>query len=77
MTADTDREPSGDPPDDATDPGEGNWRFELDEVDEEGVVDDRDPIEPGSPALENALFVVLGALVTVGIIVRVLMTLGA
>lgn len=77
MTADTDREPSGDPPDDAADPGEENWTFELDEVDEEGVVDDRDPMEPGSPTLENALFVVLGALVTVGIIVRVLITLGA
>ena len=74
MTADTDREPSGDT---AAAPGEDEWRFELDEVDEEGVVDERDPIEPGSPAMENALFVLLGALVTVGIIVRVLTTLGA
>ena len=73
MSADSDREPPGDVPDDADEEG---WKFELDEVDEEGVVDDRDPIEPGSPTLENALFVLLGALVTVGIIVRVMLALG-
>ncbi|NHN47505.1 hypothetical protein G9464_07840 [Halostella sp. JP-L12] len=65
-----------DVPDNPEDADDG-WKFELDEVDEEGMVDDRDPIEPGSPTMENALFVLLGALVTVGIIVRVMMTLGA
>jgi len=72
-----------DPGEDPQDPGEradaipdaagDQWKFDLDEVDEEGVVDDRDPIEPGSPSLENAVFVLLGALVTLGIIARVAM----
>jgi hypothetical protein len=52
------------------------WKFELDEVDEDGVVDDRETIEPGSPSLENTVFVLLGALVTIGIIVRVAMVFG-
>jgi hypothetical protein len=52
------------------------WKFELDEVDEDGVVDDRETIEPGSPSLENSVFVLLGALVTIGIIVRVAMVFG-
>jgi len=62
-------EQAGDGPDDE---GEG-WKFELDEVDEEGIVDEREAIEPGSPSLESVVFVLLGALVTVGIIVRVAM----
>ncbi len=63
------------PDDERTDrDGESDgWKFGLDEVDEDGVVDDRESIEPGSPTLENSLFVLLGALVTIGIIVRVAM----
>lgn len=65
-------------------PGDGDgaggddegWRFGVDEVDEDGAVDTREPIEPGSPSLENAAFVLLGALVTVAIIVRVATIMG-
>ncbi|WP_121822793.1 DUF7312 domain-containing protein [Halostella salina] len=64
----------GDPASESPDDAEAEeWKFELDEVDDEGIVDEREAIEPGTPSLENAAFVVLGALVTVGIIVRVVM----
>lgn len=43
-----------------------DWRFDVDEVG-----DDEEPyetVEPGSPSLENALFVLVGALGTVAVI---------
>jgi hypothetical protein len=42
------------------------WRFGLDDVDEDGIV--QSTIEPGTPSLENALFVVLGVLGMVSLI---------
>lgn len=40
----------------------GEWRFELDEVDEDGIVQpEAEPVEPESVELENALFVAVGA----------------
>lgn len=52
----------------ATDDEERFWRFDLDEVNEEGMV--RRTIEAGDPKPENALFVVLGALATVLVFVH-------
>ncbi|QLG63232.1 DUF7312 domain-containing protein [Halorarum salinum] len=41
---------------------DGEWRFELDEVDENGIVQpEAEPVEPESVELENALFVAVGA----------------
>lgn len=47
------------------------WRFELDDVGED---DDRsdERVEPGSPTLENAFFVVLGMATTLLVLVLVL-----
>jgi general stress protein YciG len=47
---------------------EDTWRFSLDEVGEDGTT--RPPIEAGSPEAENVLFVVLGAVATVLVFVR-------
>jgi hypothetical protein len=71
----TDADPDRDADSDAEYDAE-TWKFELDEVDEDGVVDERETIEPGSPSLESTVFVLLGALVTIGIIVRVAMVFG-
>ncbi len=43
------------------------WRFEVDEVGE-NAEPFRDPIEPESVDLENAVFVLLGVVGTVGLI---------
>jgi hypothetical protein len=41
--------------------GEGEWQFGLDEVGPDGVVEpEPEPIEPGTPRLENVVFVLLG-----------------
>jgi hypothetical protein len=62
---------SSEAPDDVTvdEPGddsdEAQWRFGVDEVGEDAPT--RDPLEPESVSLENALFVVVGVLLTVGI----------
>jgi hypothetical protein len=45
-----------------------SWRFDLDEVSEEGVVQSR--IEAGDPEPEHVLFVVLGALATALVFAR-------
>lgn len=39
-----------------------DWKFELDDVGpgEEPVEDDVDPVEKGSPELENVVFVLFG-----------------
>lgn len=56
-------------PDDGTDheeAAEQQWRFAVDEVGEDAPT--RDPLEPGSVSPENALFVAVGVLLTVGIL---------
>ena len=47
------------------DPDEQQWRFGVDEVGEDAPT--REPLEPESVSVENALFVVTGVLLTVGI----------
>lgn len=50
--------------DDSDDVADG-WRFQLDEVDENGIVQpEAEPIEPERVDLENALFVTVGVLGT-------------
>jgi len=51
--------------------GEGEWRFGLDEVGEEADVGP-DPIEPGSPSVENAAFFLLGVATMAGAIAALL-----
>jgi hypothetical protein len=46
-----------------------SWTFDVDDVDEDGVV--RDAIEPGEPTAENALFVLLGVAVALGLLAGV------
>jgi hypothetical protein len=47
--------------DSSTDEAEGEWEFGLDEVGPDGIVEaEPDPIEPGTPRLENVVFVLLG-----------------
>ncbi|MFC5368479.1 DUF7312 domain-containing protein [Salinirubrum litoreum] len=48
------------------DPDEQQWRFAVDEVGEDAPT--REPLEPESISLENALFVAVGVLLTVGIL---------
>lgn len=50
---------------------DGEWRFDLDEVGEEADVGP-DPIEPGSPSVENIAFFVLGVTTMAGAIVLLL-----
>ncbi|KAB1189119.1 MULTISPECIES: hypothetical protein [Haloferax] len=51
---------------------EPEWRFGIDDVGPDGIVDDstveEEPIEPGSPRTENVVFVLLGVLLAVGLI---------
>ncbi len=59
---------------DADADGEGQWRFAVDDVGPDGVTEDThtpesEPIEPGSIELEHAVFVVLGVVLTVGVLV--------
>jgi len=62
-------------PDDAEADDDG-WRFALDEVgpeaEAEADAEGRPPIEAGSPSVENALFVALGALLAVVLLVSVI-----
>ena len=60
-------EPAGGPDADAVEDGESEWRFGLDDV---GPEAEPDPLEPGSPTLENVVFVVLGAVGTVLAIIQ-------
>jgi len=46
-----------------------DWEFTLEDLEENGEDDGRDPVEPGAPRLENALFVALGVLLAVGTVV--------
>lgn len=59
------------------DPGEADddgWRFDLDEVDEDGIV--TTDIEPEELDAENVAFVLLGAIAMVLVFVRLSMLLG-
>lgn len=48
---------------------ESEWRFGVDEVGEDGVVDsEAESIEPGSVSAENVAFFVLGVCVMAGAI---------
>jgi hypothetical protein len=79
----------------AEDEQDENWRFELDDLDDEATesssadateTDDggsaaeeqveRPPLEPGSPSLENALFVLFGVALTLFVFLRVLAIIG-
>lgn len=52
--------------------GDGReWQFSLEDIDELQETPDRE-VQPGSPRLEHALFVVLGALATLFAIFRAL-----
>ncbi|WP_440007824.1 DUF7312 domain-containing protein [Halomicrococcus sp. SG-WS-1] len=49
------------------------WKFDVDEVGDDADEPDRDDapeMEPGSPSLENAAFVLLGALSMLFVLVR-------
>ena len=54
---------------------EGEWRFGIDDVGPDGIVDESPqeanalPIEPEAPTLENVAFVVLGVLLAVSLLV--------
>lgn len=48
-----------------TEDSESEWRFAVDDVDENGIVQaEAEPIEPERVNLENALFVTVGVLGT-------------
>ena len=48
------------------------WRFGIDEVGEDAEqAQELPPIEPGSPSLENALFVLLGVVGTLLVLLSV------
>jgi len=53
---------------DGDEAGAETWRFDLDEVNDEGIVQTR--IEAGDPEPEHVLFVVLGALAMVLVFAR-------
>ncbi|ELZ37947.1 hypothetical protein C471_12616 [Halorubrum saccharovorum DSM 1137] len=53
--------------------GESEWRFAVDDVGPNGVVEDThtpesEPIEPGSIDAEHAVCVVLGVVLTIGVL---------
>ena len=56
-----DDHPDAEVTDPSTDEAEGEWQFGLDEVGPDGIVENQpEPIEPGTPRLENVVFVLLG-----------------
>jgi hypothetical protein len=50
--------------DDERDDDESPWQFDVDEVGEEAVDPDEAAIEPESPRMENAAFVLLGVVLS-------------
>jgi len=62
------------PDDDETEgDDESEWRFAVDDVGPDGVTEDThtpetEPIEPGSIDAEHAVFVVLGVMLTIGVL---------
>ncbi|PSQ15877.1 hypothetical protein BRD00_12750 [Halobacteriales archaeon QS_8_69_26] len=73
-----DDEGSGDPRSRANTPDveteEASWRFELDDVDEDGIV--RTEIEPEELDPENVAFVILGVIAMVLVFFRLSMLVG-
>ncbi|GGC62274.1 MULTISPECIES: DUF7312 domain-containing protein [Haloferax] len=68
------RAPSPEADDDRDADGDGEWRFGVDDVGPDGIIDDEPeveqlPIEPESPRAENVAFVLIGVLLAVGLIV--------
>jgi hypothetical protein len=52
------------------------WKFDVEEVGDDADEPDRDDgerMEPGSPSLENAAFVLLGALSMLFVLVRLVL----
>ena len=70
VRADDDDDGERFPPGEDADEAAESWQFELDEVDEDGIVRSRSRIETGDPEPEHVLFVVLGALSMVLVFVR-------
>lgn len=48
--------------------GERDWRFDPEDFDDDGPI--REHLEPGSPQMENIIFVIIGILIAVFIILR-------
>ena len=61
-------DPSPESPDSIDTAADDEWRFGVDDVDENGVIDTS--IEPETIAAENAAFVVLGVVIAVLILAR-------
>jgi len=56
-----------------------DWKFDLDDVGPDGVVEEAEPappIEPGSPRLENVAFLLLGVLLALYVFAELLGLLG-
>ncbi|PSQ45693.1 hypothetical protein BRD15_11070 [Halobacteriales archaeon SW_6_65_15] len=57
-----------------------DWKYDLDEVGEEAESEEEDErdqhLEPGSPSLENAFFVALGAATTLLVFARAILAVG-
>lgn len=51
---------------------EATWRYGLDDVDEDGIRSDREPLEPGSPSAENVFFVLVGVCLTLALLAGLL-----
>lgn len=51
------------------DDDEREWRFSVEDVGPDGIIEqERDPIEPGSPKIEHAVFVLLGIVVALALL---------
>jgi hypothetical protein len=56
-----------------------DWKYDLDEVGEDAEPDEEEieqNLEPGSPTLENAVFVALGAATTLIVFAHAILTVG-
>ena len=56
-----------------------DWKYDLDEVGEDAEPDEEERdlnLEPGSPSLENAFFVALGAATTLLVFARAILAVG-
>lgn len=49
----------------------GDWKYDVDEVGEDAA-DPTPALEPGSPSVENALFVILGVVTTLLVLASIL-----
>ncbi|WP_458207148.1 DUF7312 domain-containing protein [Haladaptatus sp. NG-SE-30] len=54
-----------------------DWKFDVDEVGNDEVPDgapapEEETLEPGSPSAENVVFVILGAVTTIFVFLRIL-----